>query len=157
MLHIKIMAIGKKKMAHDVEEWIADYTQRIKRYAYIDWSYIATNVTTKNIIQTKEIESNSIMNKLAEKDMVVLLDEQGKQYDSIKFATFLSGLQDKANKSLIFIIGGAYGVSDQLKKRANYIWSLSHLVFPHLLVRCILAEQLYRAFTIIENEPYHHK
>ena len=89
-------------------------------------------------------------------DKLILLDERGKNLYSPDLATLLQQYADQSTKNLVFLIGGAYGVSDAVKKRADFYWSLSNLVFPHMLVRLILAEQLYRACTIMRNEKYHH-
>jgi 23S rRNA (pseudouridine1915-N3)-methyltransferase len=87
----------------------------------------------------------------------VLLDEKGKQMSSTQLATFIEQRANSSIRQLVFLIGGAFGVDDLLKSRANFTWSLSPLVFPHQLVRLILAEQIYRACTIIRNEKYHHE
>ena len=87
----------------------------------------------------------------------MLLDETGKQPTSVELANFISQKTVAGIRSIIFLIGGAYGVSNEIKQRANFIWSLSKLVFPHMLVRLILAEQVYRACTILRNEKYHHQ
>ena len=86
----------------------------------------------------------------------MLLDEKGKSLSSEGLATFLQTRANESTKKIVFLIGGAFGVDEKVKKRAQFVWSLSSLVFPHHLVRLILAEQLYRAATIIRNEKYHH-
>ena len=106
------------------------------------------------------VESRSPMEQQLEflqpTDKLILLDERGKNLHSPELAKLLQQHADQSTKNLIFLIGGAYGVSDAVKKRADFCWSLSNLVFPHMLVRLILAEQLYRACTIMRNEKYHH-
>ena len=89
-------------------------------------------------------------------DYLVLLEEKGKQLSSRELAGFITARGNESVKNIVFLIGGTYGVSEEVKKRANYCWSLSKLVFPHQLVRLILAEQVYRACSIIRNEKYHH-
>ncbi|HEY9362028.1 MAG TPA: 23S rRNA (pseudouridine(1915)-N(3))-methyltransferase RlmH, partial [Chitinophagaceae bacterium] len=90
-------------------------------------------------------------------DYLVALDERGKQFTSEQLASFIQGRANESVKRMIFLIGGAYGIDDVLLKKANYKWSLSQLTFPHQLVRLILAEQVYRACSILRNEKYHHK
>ncbi len=102
-------------------------------------------------------EGEIILNTLQKDDYLVALDERGKQFSSEKLAQFIEARAADRVKNLVFLIGGAYGIDESVMKRSNYQWSLSQLVFPHQLVRLILAEQIYRACTIIRNEKYHHK
>lgn len=107
--------------------------------------------------QIKKAEAASILKAVSATDVLVLLDEKGKMLNSPGLANLI---QQKANQSvqkIIFLIGGAYGVDESIQKRANFIWSISELVFPHMLVRLILAEQIYRACSILANEKYHHE
>lgn len=97
-----------------------------------------------------------IIDLLRKDDYLVLLDERGKQFSSEELAGFIQQRANESEKTLIFLIGGAFGVSQELMKRAHFTWSLSKLVFPHQLVRLMLAEQVYRACTILRNEKYHH-
>lgn len=97
-----------------------------------------------------------IIDLLKKDDYLVLLDERGKQFSSEELAGFIQQRANESEKTLIFLIGGAFGVSQELMKRAHFTWSLSKLVFPHQLVRLMLAEQVYRACTILRNEKYHH-
>jgi 23S rRNA (pseudouridine1915-N3)-methyltransferase len=90
-------------------------------------------------------------------DVLIALDERGKEFDSVGLATFISKKGMEGAKKIVFIIGGAFGLDEAVLKRANHTWSLSLLTFPHQLVRLVLAEQVYRAFTIIKNEKYHHR
>jgi 23S rRNA (pseudouridine1915-N3)-methyltransferase len=104
----------------------------------------------------KKSDSNLILAKINTTDFVVLLDEKGKEYDSMSFAEFLKGHQLISTKNLVFVIGGAYGFSEELYQRSNAKISLSRLTFSHQMVRLFFTEQLYRAFTIIKGESYHH-
>ena len=106
--------------------------------------------------ELKKKEGELVTGFLQKDDYLVLLDEQGRQLSSPELANFIQLRANESAKTIVFLIGGAFGVSDEVKKRANYQWSLSKLVFPHQLVRLMLAEQLYRACTIIRNEKYHH-
>jgi 23S rRNA (pseudouridine1915-N3)-methyltransferase len=108
-------------------------------------------------VQIKKAEAESIIKALSKTDILILLDEKGTMLDSPGLAKLI---QQKANQSaqrIVFLIGGAYGVDQSIKERANFTWSLSELVFPHMLVRLILAEQIYRACSILANEKYHHE
>ena len=105
----------------------------------------------------KKKEAQLILDWLDRDDYLVLLDEKGRQLSSEGLATFLQDRANESTKKLVFLIGGAFGVDETVFKRANFTWSLSSLVFPHQLVRLILAEQVYRACTILKNEKYHHK
>jgi 23S rRNA (pseudouridine1915-N3)-methyltransferase len=107
--------------------------------------------------ELKKKEGEMILQTMLKDDYVVLLDERGKQLSSEGFAQFIQSRANESVKNIVFVIGGAYGVSEEVAQRANYKWSLSQLVFPHQLVRLILAEQVYRACSIIRNEKYHHQ
>ncbi len=117
------------------DERVLDYTERINRYFPCEWKTSTT---------------------YDEKDFVIVLDEIGKELSSPELANFIEKRCMDSGKRVVFIIGGAYGVDQKVKERADFVWSLSKLVFPHELVRIILVEQLYRACTIIRNEKYHH-
>lgn len=104
----------------------------------------------------KKKEGETILSLLKPEDYLVVLEERGKMLTSEKLALFIQQRANESVKTMIFLIGGAYGVSEGILKRANFSWSLSSLVFPHQLVRLILAEQIYRAATILRNEKYHH-
>ena len=105
----------------------------------------------------KKKEGEMIMEWLQKDDHLILLDERGKQLSSEGLADYILARANERKKNLVFLIGGAFGVDEVIFNRANFIWSLSQLVFPHQLVRLILAEQVYRACTITRNEKYHHK
>lgn len=107
--------------------------------------------------EQKAKEAESILSSLKKEDYLVLLDERGKQLSSEGLASFIQQRANESEKNIVFLIGGAFGVSDAVFKRADFSWSLSALVFPHQLVRLILAEQVYRACSIIRNEKYHHQ
>ena len=104
----------------------------------------------------KQIEGKLLLKALDKKTFVILLDERGEQVTSVQFAKFLEKKMGEGNKNLAFIIGGAFGVSDEVYRRADKVISLSPMTFSHQVVRILLMEQLYRAFTIIHGEPYHH-
>lgn len=152
-----IIAVGKK---HDpaLEETILTYTKRLTHYASIEWKLIEAKLSSSmNEPVIRETESKLIQSHIPNQCTVILLDETGTEHQSTTFADKLSGYMTQSTKQLVFVIGGAYGVNQELKRRADFIWSLSKLVFPHQLVRLILVEQLYRAHTILAGEKYHHQ
>ena len=154
-MKISICSVGKANESY-INEGVDQFTKRIGHYYPIDWSFISPSKLT-DPAQIKKVEAASILKALAKTDVLILLDEKGKMLDSPGLAKLI---QQKANQSaqrIVFLIGGAYGVEQSIKERANFTWSLSELVFPHMLVRLILAEQIYRACSILANEKYHHE
>lgn len=149
---IRILAVGKKH-----EAWVVDgierYQKRLQRPFLLEW-VLLPHSAREGLVARQE-ESERLLSRLPSDDYVVLLDERGRLYDSPGLSALLLGpLQ--ASQNVTIIIGGAYGVDDTVHARANVIWSLSPLVFPHQLVRLILVEQLYRAQEIAGGGPYHH-
>ncbi len=154
-MKLTIFSVGKNHDSY-IKEGVEQFTKRISHYYPIDWQLISPSKLT-DAIQIKKAEAISIIKALTTTDVLILLDEKGKMLSSPGLANLM---QQKANQSaqrIVFLIGGAYGVDDEIKKRANFTWSLSELVFPHMLVRLILAEQVYRACSILANEKYHHE
>lgn len=150
---IRILAIGKK---HEpwVLEGIERYQKRLKRPFVIEWVLLPHSARQDS--EARHDESERITARLTAHDYVVLLDERGKAIDSPAFSKLLlDPLQ--SSRPVTIVIGGAYGVDDSIHTRANFVWSLSPLVFPHQLVRLILTEQLYRAQEIAVGNPYHHE
>ena len=150
---IRILAVGKKH-----ESWVADgiarYQQRLQKPFDISWQLLSHSARDGDSARTEE--SERLLTKLSNDDFVVLLDERGKLLDSPSLSRQLLAPLERS-QPIVIIIGGAYGVDSSVHQRANLIWSLSPLVFPHQLVRLILAEQLYRAQAIVSNSPYHHE
>lgn len=142
----------------NVKQGIEDFTQRISRYYPCAWKIIAPpkNAASISEKELKEKEAELILGNLRKDDYLIALDERGKMLTSPQLAATIQSRANESVKQLVFIIGGAYGLHESILKRANYSWSLSLLTFPHQLVRLILAEQVYRACTIIRNEKYHH-
>ncbi len=134
------------------------FTKRISNYYPVDWTIIPMpkNAGKLSGVELKKKEGDQITGALQKEDYLVLLDESGKQLSSEELAHFIQLRANDSIKTIVFLIGGAYGVSDAVKQRANYQWSLSKLVFPHQLVRLILSEQIYRACSINRHEKYHH-
>ena len=156
-MKIQFWSVGKNHESY-IKEGVDIFTRRIGHYYPVEWSIIPMpkNAGTLSEMDLKKKESEMIMGLLQQTDYLVLMDERGKEMSSEELAGFIESRGNESIKNIVFLIGGAYGVTDEIKKRAHYKWSLSRLVFPHQLVRLILAEQVYRACTIIRNEKYHH-
>jgi 23S rRNA (pseudouridine1915-N3)-methyltransferase len=156
-MKIHFWSVGK---AHEpfVKSGIEIFTKRISHYYNVEWKIIPSvknceNLSTNNL---KKAEADLILKLLQQDDILIVLDEKGKQLSSEQLAELINQKANQSTKNLIFLIGGAYGVNETILKKAAFTWSLSQLVFPHQLVRLILAEQVYRACTIQRNEKYHH-
>ena len=147
-MKLLFIAVGKK---HDelVENGVAEFTARLGRYVPIEWKIIPAS-------NTKE-EAEKILKSADQADTLVALDEKGKALSTIALSDYIEKSMSSGTKRLIFVIGGAYGLDQSVRDRAQIIWSLSPLTFPHQLVRLILSEQIYRAFTLIKGEKYHHE
>lgn len=148
-MKLVILSVGKEKDEASAD-LIRHFEIRILRYLPLEWIYIEH-------ASTKEKEGEKILEHLKKEDYVVLLDEKGKDIKSEALAELIENRMVDSVRRMVFIIGGAYGVSEKIITRANYVWKLSSLVFPHMLVRVIVTEQLYRALTIIKGEKYHHE
>ncbi|PHR96510.1 MAG: 23S rRNA (pseudouridine(1915)-N(3))-methyltransferase RlmH [Leeuwenhoekiella sp.] len=157
-MNIKLLCIGKTD-DRNLEELIAVYTKRLKFYVNFELEIIPDLKKTKNLSeeQQKEKEGELILNKLQPQDELVLLDENGKDFSSVKFADYLQKKMNSGIKTLVFVIGGPYGFSPQVYAAARGKVSLSKMTFSHQMIRLFMTEQVYRAFTILRNEPYHHR
>lgn len=149
---LRVVAIGKKHEAW-VLEGIERYQKRLRKPFMLEWVYLPHS--SREGLSARQDESERILLRLKESDFVVLLDEKGKIINSPALASLLE-LPLNSSRSVVIIIGGAYGVDQSVHDRADFVWSLSLLVFPHQLVRLLLAEQLYRAQEIAAGNPYHH-
>lgn len=151
-MSIKIIAIGKKH-----EQWVKDginrYETRLRKPWDINWQYLPHSSLAEEAARAEE--SRRILEKIDRDDYLVLLDERGTMFNSPALSRLLAN--QLGFKKVVLVIGGAYGVDDSIRARANTIWSLSDLVFPHQLVRLILSEQIYRASEIAAGRPYHHQ
>ncbi|MFZ5978288.1 MAG: 23S rRNA (pseudouridine(1915)-N(3))-methyltransferase RlmH [Hydrotalea flava] len=156
-MKIQFWSVGKPHETF-VQAGIEDFTQRIQNYFSIEWVIIkpVKNAATLSVSELKKEEATKLLNILQKDDYLILLDERGQQFTSVALAEFFQQRANAGHKKIIFLIGGAFGVDDVILNRADFVWSLSKLVFPHMLVRLILAEQVYRACTILKNEKYHH-
>jgi len=133
------------------------YRERINRYASHDVVELKTkNEKGESIERIKEKEQKEQLKQMGERDVLILLDENGKQFSSIEFASHLQKLLTISNRRIIFMTGGAYGFGSEISKRANLKISFSRFTFTHQFIRALLLEQVYRAFTIMRNEKYHH-
>jgi len=157
-MKLHFWSIGK---AHDsyVKEGVDLFTKRITNYYPVEWNILSMPKNSATLSETdlKKKEGEMVLNNLQKEDYLVLLDERGKQLKSEGVAQLIQSRANESVKNIIFLIGGAYGVSDSVAQRSNFTWSLSPLVFPHQLVRLVLAEQIYRACSINRNEKYHHQ
>ncbi len=156
-MKIQFWSVGKPHEAY-AKAGIEEFTKRINNYFTVDWLIIPPVKNAANLSETelKKAEATVILQQIKKDDHLILLDERGKQFSSPELAQWIQQRANESTKRIIFLIGGAFGVDDSVMKRADHTWSLSKLVFPHMLVRLVLAEQVYRACTILRNEKYHH-
>ena len=157
-MKIKLLAIGKTDDKH-LMSLIDMYQNRLKHYIDFSFEIIPDIKNTKNLSkhQQKEKEGELFLKKIATSDQLILLDDKGKQYSSVAFSVFLQKKMNSGIKQLVLAIGGPYGFSDALYKMALGKISLSKMTFSHQMIRLLIVEQIYRAFTILKNEPYHHE
>lgn len=156
-MKIRFISIGKSHEKY-IREGVEDFTNRISKYFRVEWTIVppVRNAASLNESDLKKQEAVEVFQLLQDDDYLVLLDERGKNITSIELSELVQKRANESAKNVVFLVGGAFGVHDTIAKRANFTWSLSKLVFPHMLVRLILAEQVYRACTILRNEKYHH-
>ncbi|MEP7263008.1 MAG: 23S rRNA (pseudouridine(1915)-N(3))-methyltransferase RlmH [Bacteroidota bacterium] len=154
-MNIKLLLTGKTT-GEFLKEGLADYSKRINRYSGFAVEEILVKTSSTERIHVLQQEADKIHGKLKNSDYLVLLDETGEELTSTEFASRMEQWQQKVSGNLVFVVGGAYGFHDDVYKRANYKMALSRMTFTHQMVRLIFVEQLYRAFTIIKNEKYHH-
>lgn len=157
-MKIKLIAIGKTDNK-DLQNLIDVYQNRLKYYIKFELAIIPDIKNVKNLAknQQKVKEGELILKNCKPTDVLVLLDEQGKEFRSIEFSKYLQKKMNAGIKQLVFVIGGPYGFSEDVYKKAQGKVSLSKMTFSHQMVRLFVVEQVYRAFTIIKNEPYHHE
>ncbi len=151
---MKLLQVGKTKERF-AEEALTYYQKRIRKYGELEIITVPAAKGKQDREALKKEEERAIRKRLPKDPVLVLLDEKGKSMDSPGFARELRGLQERGNKGLSFAIGGAYGFSEEFRKEAHLILSLSPMTFSHQLVRILFLEQLYRALSIIHGDPYH--
>ena len=157
-MKIHFWSVGKTNEAY-IKEGVEEFTKRISKYYPVEWTIIPVpkNAAMMSEIDLKKKEGEIVLEWLDKDDYLIALDERGKQFTSEALADFIMKRSNESIRNLVFLIGGAFGMDEAVLFRANQKWSLSSLTFPHQLVRLILAEQVYRACTILRNEKYHHK
>lgn len=157
-MKIKLLAIGKTD-SKNLQVLMDEYSKRLGFYINFSFEVIPDIKNSKNLSedQQKKAEGLEIIKKIANPDTLILLDENGKTFSSIKFSEYLQKKMNSGLKNLVFVIGGPYGFSEEIYHRANGKISLSPMTFSHQMVRLFFIEQLYRGFTILKNEPYHHR
>ncbi|MDT7830303.1 23S rRNA (pseudouridine(1915)-N(3))-methyltransferase RlmH [Pricia sp. S334] len=155
---IILLAIGKTD-SKPLQTLISEYEKRLRHYVRFELVTLPDIKNVKNLteVQQRRKEGEQILKKVNSSDVLVLLDENGKQFTSVDFAKHLQKRMNSGIKRLVFAIGGPYGFGDTLYARAQGKVSLSKMTFSHQMVRLFAIEQMYRAFTILRNEPYHHK
>ena len=157
-MKIVLLAIGKTKEQYLIEG-ISQYQKRLNHYTQFELLEIP-NIKNANNLSDSELlrkEGELIVQQLQPSDHLVLLDDKGKDFTSSKFAEKLQGWMLSSKKRLVFVVGGAYGFSEQVYQRGNEKLSLSKMTFSHQMVRLFFVEQIYRGYTILNNEPYHHE
>ena len=157
-MKVCLLVIGKTDASY-IREGIAEYEKRLTRYIPYEMKVLPDVKNAKNLTESlqKERAGEMLLEQFQPGDFVVLLDERGRQYSSMEFSQFLAQKMLGTVKRLVFVVGGPYGFSDGVYKRANDKISLSKMTFSHQMVRMIFAEQIYRAMTILKGEPYHHE
>lgn len=157
-MKITFICIGKTGKGF-LESGENEYLQRLRHYCKLDRIEIPDIKNAKKLSfeQLKKMEGIEILNKIPSSDEVILLDEHGNQFSSKEFSTFMQKKMNQGGKGISFIVGGAYGFSDEVYERATGKISLSKMTFSHQMIRMIFFEQLYRCFTILKGEPYHHE
>jgi len=158
-MNVTILCVGKIKEKF-YKDAILEYSKRLSKYCSLNIVEVSDEKTIENasdneISIIKEKEGSRILKNIKERDYVIALAIEGKQHDSVSFSRYIENLGVSGQSSLVFIIGGSLGLSDEVMKRSNYQISFSKMTFPHQLMRVILLEQVYRAMRIANNEPYH--
>lgn len=157
-MKITLLVLGKTN-DKEIEKLFNGYANRLQHYINFNIEIIPNLKKTKNLssVEQKKLEGNHILQKINANDFVVLLDENGKHYTSVSFSEFLQKKMNSGIKNLIFVVGGPFGFSEEVYNNAQATLSLSKMTFNHDMVRLFFAEQLYRGFTILKNEPYHNQ
>ncbi len=156
-MKITVLFIGKTDQEY-LREGIQEFVKRLKRHADVQVMEAPVQKKWNSLPEKarKDMEADIVIKQHDKHDVCVLLDERGKQFTSAGFATFLAELMNRSTRTVMFVVGGPYGFSEKLEKIPHQKLSLSRMTFSHQMVRLFLAEQLYRAFSIIKGEPYHH-
>lgn len=158
-MDITIISVGKLKEKY-LKAGIAEYLKRLKSYAKVKIIEVpdepaGNNLSLKEIEQVKEMEGKKIIQKIPDRSEVIALDLRGKEFTSEKFASYIDETATYGKSHIVYIIGGSHGISDEVLEKTHLKISFGKLTYPHQLMRLILVEQIYRAFKILNNEPYH--
>jgi len=157
-MKIKVLAVGKTD-DKDLQTLIDKYQKRLVHYVNFELEIIPDLKKARNrsFAEQKSLEGQAILKRIETGDRLILLDEKGHEYRSVEFARYLQKKMNAATRRMVLAIGGPYGFSDEVYARADEKISLSKMTFSHQMIRLFILEQLYRAFTILKNEPYHHE
>lgn len=157
-MKIKLLVIGKTDDKNLIQ-LIENYQNRLQHYIKFELDVIPDIKNVKNLsqLQQKEKEGELILNRIQSSDQLILLDEKGKEFRSLEFASWLQKKMNSGIKQLVLVIGGPYGFSEAVYKKSSGKIALSKMTFSHQMIRLFVVEQLYRGFTILRNEPYHHE
>ena len=157
-MDIKLIAVGKTDKT-ELDQLIKSYQNRLMHYVRFSFEIIPDLKNSKNLSKRlqKEEEGKLILSKISNSDRLILLDENGQEMNSVGFSDFLQKQMNSGLKRLVLVIGGPYGFSEDVYKKASSKLALSKMTFSHQMVRLFIIEQLYRSFTILKNEPYHHR
>ena len=157
-MKLSLWTIGKENENY-IKAGVEEFTKRISKYYPVEWTLISPpkNAAVLSETEMKKKEGETILQMLKKDDYLIALDERGKQFTSEGLAQIIEQRRTESTKNIVFLIGGAYGIDEMVLSKAKIKWSLSLLTLPHQVVRLLLAEQVYRACTILRNEKYHHK
>lgn len=151
---IQIVAVGKLK-EKATKELVEEYSKRLKAYTKLEITEVSDETNQMEEAKVLQLEGERILKAIKKDSYVVLLDLRGRELTSVEVSMKLNEIYTYHNSDITFVIGGSLGVSNEVRARADYMWKLSDLTFPHNLVRVILLEQIYRAYKILNNEAYH--
>ncbi len=156
-MKITVVLVGKTQ-SKELEVLMAEYKKRLNRYIQVDWLELPDYKNRGKVTsdELKRIEGQLILSKVSSGDDLVLFDEKGKEFTSVELSGFFKKKMNAGVRNLIFVVGGAYGFSDEVYARATSKLAISKLTFPHQLIRVLILEQIYRSYSIIKGEPYHH-
>lgn len=157
-MHIEIWSLGKPS-SDFIDAGTSLYLQKTKPWATVEMHVLQMpkKWASADAVRSKSLEEEMILKRLQPHHYLILLDERGKPWNSVQWSMQLQQCMNQGVKTLVLLIGGAFGVTEKVRSMARQTWSLSNLVFPHQLVRLIVAEQIYRGFSILNNSPYHHE
>ncbi len=157
-MEIQLLTVGKTTKSY-IQTGIDEFCSRLKHYVSFSISSIPDVKATKALTESKqkEREGELLLKNILPSDFCILLDEHGKEFTSLEFSTYLQKIMSSGRKRIIFVVGGPYGFSDDVYRQSDFKISLSKMTFTHEMVRLFFTEQIYRAFTIMKGEPYHHE